>query len=93
MTGTEPVSPTGRRQDGHLSQKLEELSCWQCVHTFLPSVSVFVPLAWSLLSGHSSMPAYFLRLDRGHLGSRSALSSSVHPWCPQPSWGTGSRMT
>lgn len=34
--GTEPVSPTGPRQDGHLSQKLEELSCWQYVLPFLP---------------------------------------------------------
>lgn len=54
--GTEPVLLIGPSQDGHLSQKLEDFSCWQYALPFLPSASVFIPLAWSLLPRRSSMP-------------------------------------
>lgn len=81
---TEPVLSTGPSQDGHLSQKLEDFSCWQYALPFLPSASVFIPLAWSLLSRRSSMPTWFPHLYRRHLevSSGSTFDSYVHPWSP-----------
>lgn len=58
--GTEPVLPIGPSRDGHLSQKFEELSCWQFVLPFLPSAPVFVPPVWFLcLVTFPCLPGFF----------------------------------
>lgn len=74
--------PTGPSWDGRFSQKPGDFACWHCALPFLPHASVFIPLAGSLLSCGSPMPASFPQLDCGHLEVRVSfwfICASLEP--------------